>query len=74
MPVNAVVRHVGEAASEPPVKRRLRLVEHLVPLLEPLQVAHLLRPEGLPRVGVQRQSSMFIIGLLRDCTIENSSL
>jgi len=74
VPVNAVVRHVGEAAREPPVKGRFRLIQHLVPLLEPLQVAHLLRPEILPRLRVKGQPSMLIIGLLRDGTLDNSSL
>lgn len=72
VPVDAVVRHVGEPASEPPVERRPRLIQHLVPLLKPLQVAHLLCPEILPGAWIQRETSMLIIGLLRDSTLDGS--
>ena len=46
--VEAVVGDVQLAADEPLVERRVRVVEHLVPLLEPVQTLGLAHPPALP--------------------------
>ena len=58
--VERVVRGVQLAAGEPLVEGRLRLVEHLVPLLEPVERLGLLGP---PRLRVAR--GRLVLGLVR---------
>ena len=47
VPVDAVVRRVELAADEPLGERRVVPVEHLVPLLRPVETLGLLAPEGV---------------------------
>ncbi len=47
MPVERVVAGIGDAAAEPAVERLVRVVENLVPLLEPMYFFGSLAPETL---------------------------
>ena len=46
MAVEAIVRDVGLPADEPLVERLLRFIQHLFPMLEPMKLVRLFRPEA----------------------------
>ena len=61
MAVEAVVDNVGVGAGKPLVERRVGIVQHLIPTLEPDKIGGLLRPEGLQILfgGARHGSAVF---------------
>ena len=65
MPVQTVVRHIGLTVREPPMKVLIRLVNHSLGLLEPVDFLGLIAPERLfvlNRIPVQLVPLLVMVG------------